>query len=390
MTIEKRGNTYRITVYCGSDSTGKAIRQNTTYKPDPSLTKKQQYNQAYKFGLEFEQKIKQGINVKYDKLTFNQFCEMYFNNHAPTLKTYTAEQYKQITENRLKPYFGNMRVVNISSLDVLQWLASLEKDKKSNKPGLVLSENSKGVYFRTLSSMLGVAVKWNIINDNPCRRVTTPRKQSDVKALQQNQVIELFNKIDSYPDNQTVIAVYILILSGIRISELIGLQWNDINFSDNTIHVCREVMYIPRKGMEITPPKSVNSNRVIYIPEMLASKFQAYREQQNRDIKALGDYYNNQGYIITQSNGYPVHGSTIRKHIKKAFNFCGIPYVTVHGLRHTYASLLIANGMDIRTTASQLGHSTPSLLLNVYANPQDKAKKQASNMIEQIIKQKNI
>ena len=65
-----------------------------------------------------------------------------------------------------------------------------------------------------------------------------------------------------------------------------------------------------------------------------------------------------------------------------------MPYVTVHGLRHTYASLLIANGVDVRTAAAQLGHSSPSLTMNVYANPQNEAKRRAGNLIADIAKGK--
>ena len=70
---------------------------------------------------------------------------------------------------------------------------------------------------------------------------------------------------------------------------------------------------------------------------------------------------------------------------KASYGFCEVPYVTVHGLRHTYASLLIASGTDPRTAASQLGHSSPSLTMNVYANPQDAAKRKAGDLMGKII-----
>ena len=386
MVLEKRKKAYRITVYCGSDNNGKAIRQSVTFKPDCNLSERQQYKQAYNYGLELENKIKQGVNLKYDRLTFSQFCEMYFNNHLPTLKENTATQYKQITEKRLLPYFANMRMINISSLDVIQWLASLEKDKNSNRKTPVLSENSKGVYFRTLSSLFGVAVKWGVIRDNPCKRVTMPHQQTTVKALQQNEVNRLFSLIDSYPDYRVVIVVYILLLTGIRISELIGLQWGDINFDNQIISIKREVIHLANKGTVITPPKSYSSNRDIFVPELLINKLRAYQALQQQDIINKGDLFNNQDYIITQFNGNPVYISTVRKWLKKAFTAFNIPYVTIHGLRHTYASLLISNGIDARTTASQLGHNTPSLVMNVYANPQNIAKRQSANLLEKIIK----
>lgn len=396
MNIEKRGNSYRITVSLGTDSKGKRIREKYTFNPDPTLTPKQAEQQAYIYGVELENKLKRGGSVKYDKMTFNEFAEMYFKNHAPTLKEYTAVQYRDIYEKRLKPYFGNMRIKNITALDVRQWLTDLERSESSQKltkepDKTKLKDNSKGVYFRTLSAMLGIAVRWEIIDDNPCRRVTMPKsKQTSVKALQKSDFDNLFTKIDTYPEVKAVLLIYLISLTGVREGEAAGLKWQDVDFENKVIHIEREVIYIPKKkGVTVTPPKSANSNRDIFISDLLCDKLRAYKTIQEKEISQRGDLYTDEGYIITQFNGSPVHASTIRKWIKKAFEFCEVPYVTVHGLRHTYASLLIANGVDVRTTASQLGHSSPSLTLNTYANPQNEAKRRAGDLIGTIARGTN-
>lgn len=383
MNIVKRGNSYRITVSLGTDNNGKRIRETVTYNPDPTLTAKQAQQEAYKYGIDIENKLKRGGSVKNDSLTFNQFAEMYFEDHAGNNKEYTSVQYRDIYEKRLKPYFGNMKLKNISALDVRQWLNGL---KRADGRG-ALSDNSKGVYFRTLSAMLGVAVRWDILDDNPCRRVTTPKsKQTRVKALQRDDFDKLFERIDEYSESRTVLLIYIILLTGIREGEAAGLKWSDVDFDNRLLHIEREIVYIPNKGIRITPPKSANSTRDVYISEVLCEKLKAFKKTQAQDIKERGDLYHNEGYIITQFDGSPVHASTIRKWIKKAFAFCDVPYVTVHGLRHTYASLLIANGTDPRTAAEQLGHSTPSLTMNVYANPQNEAKRRAADLIGNMAK----
>lgn len=387
MHIIKRGKTYRVTVSLGYDN-NKRIRETYTYDPDPAMTPKQAEQAAYKYGIELENKLKRGGSVKYESLTFNQFAELYFKNHSPTLKEYTAVQYKDIYEKRIKPYFGNMRIKNISALDVRQWISSLERSPDSNGKGK-LSDNSKGVYFRTLSSMLGVAVRWDIIDDNPCRKVKTPRsKKTVVKALQQEDFDNLFAKIDSYRDKRAVITIYLIALTGIREGEAAGLKWQDIDFENKVIHIEREALYIPQKGVRVTPPKSENSIRDIFISDLLLEKLKAYKAVQAKDISDIGDYYQDDNYIIADYDGSPVHASTIRKWLKAVCKHCDVPYVTVHGLRHTYASLLIANGVDVRTAAAQLGHSSPSLTMNVYANPQNEAQRRAGNLIADIAKGK--
>lgn len=386
MYIEKRGGSYRICVSLGVDSNGNRIREYVNYTPDPSLTTKQANQAAYNYGLDIENKLKRGGSVKYDSITFNQFAEMYFREHAPTLKEYTAKQYKDIYEKRFKPYFGNMKLKNITALDIRQWLTKMGRSDKSG----TLKENSKGVYFRTLSSMLGVAFRWELIDENPCRRVRAPRsKQSTVKALQLSEFNKLFSKIDSYPDPRAVLLIYLLSSTGIREGEAAGLKWQDVDYENRIIRIEREAVYIPKIGLRITSPKSATSIREVCIPDLLCNKLRAFKAIQDKDIEDRCGMYKDEGFIITQFDGSPVHASTMREWTKKIFDFCDVPYVTVHGLRHTYASLLIANGTDPRTAASQLGHSSPSLTMNIYANPQNNAKRKAGDLIGNIITKKN-
>ena len=388
MNIEKRGKSFRITICLGFDRNRKRIREKYTFNPPPNLSARQAEQAAYKYGIELENKLKRGGSVKYESLSFNQFAEIYFKEHAPTLKEYTAVQYKDIYEKRIKPYFGNMRIKNITALDVRQWVSSLERSPGSNGKGEI-SDNTKGVFFRTLSSMLGVAVRWDIIDDNPCRKVKTPRsKKTAVKALQQEDFDKLFAKIDSYRDKRAVITIYLIALTGIREGEAAGLKWQDIDFENKVIHIEREALYIPQKGVRVTSPKSENSIRDIFISDLLLEKLKLYKVIQEKDISDIGDYYQDDNYIIADYDGAPVHASTIRKWLKAVCKHCDVPYVTVHGLRHTYASLLIANGVDVRTAAAQLGHSSPSLTMNVYANPQNEAKRRAGNLIADIAKGK--
>ncbi len=388
MNITKRGKTFLITISLNKDSNGKRIREYHTFDPDPAMSAKQAEQAAYKYGIELENKLKRGGSVKYESMTFNQFAELYFKNYAPTLKEYTAFQYRDIFEKRLKPFFGNMRIKNITALDVRQWVSTLARSEGSNGQG-DLSDNTKGVYFRTLSSILGIAVRWDILDDNPCRKVKTPRsKETSVKALQQNDFDNLLAKIDSYRDKRAVITIYLIALTGIREGEAAGLKWKDIDFENKVIHIEREVIYIPKSGPRVTPPKSATSKREVFIPNALCEKLKEYKLKQLKDISDIGNEYHDEGYVIAQFDGAPVHASTIRKWLRAICKHCEIPYVTVHGLRHTYASLLIANGVDPRTTAAQLGHSTPSLTMNTYANPQNEAKRRAANLLDQMTEKK--
>ena len=387
MNIRKRKNSYQFVLYLGKDQGDKQQFARMTYKPPKGLTAKQEKLAVMTAAADFENRIKGGQAIQYDKLKFKDFITLYVKSHINTLKPKTAAGYITIINNRLLPYFGNMLVRDITPLDVRKWLSEL--DRQDNKQSSDLSANSKGVYFRTLSAILGKAVEYQIITSNPCQSIKQPRKQqSDVKALQLDEVRQLLSVINDYEDKRAVTAVYILIFTGVRVSELCGLKWQDVDFTNKVIHIRRECIYIPGEGVRVDTPKSKTSVRDIYIPEILCQRLREYKQEQDREILIKGSMWQgpqDNSYLLTQFDGKPVHDSTIRSWVKKVMSFCEVPYITVHGLRHTFASLLISNGVDVRTTAAQLGHSSPALVYNTYANPQNNAKRQAADSLEKLV-----
>ncbi len=391
MHIQKRQDTYRITVSCGRDESGKQILCTTTFVPPKGLTEKQEKKALYEFADKYERKIKGGASANYSKMTFKAFClDYYYKNHLETLKPKTANGYRAVIESRLIPYFGNMRIKNITPLDVRGWMASLERKDGQDK---VLSRNSTGSWFRTLSAILGKAYEWEIIDENPCKRVKSPTNtQPDVEALQLSEVQTICDKLPEYDDIRARTFIMLILNTGIREAEAAGLEWRDIDFDDGVISIRRTSQYIPGRGMVESTPKSKTSVRDIPISQDMVNELVKYKIWQRKVIKDLGSVYEGnpgeEARLFTSWNGKPIFDSTLRKWLTKFLKWCDLPRVTVHGLRHTFASLLIANGTDARTTAALLGHSSPALVMNVYANPQDEAKARAVDSLSGLIKRR--
>ena len=154
------------------------------------------------------------------------------------------------------------------------------------------------------------------------------------------------------------------------------------------ISINRTSQYIPGEGMIESSPKSKTSVRSIPISDNLIKEIEAYKVWQNKEIERLDELYQgNKGdraKLFTTWDGKPVFDSTLRDWLNKFLVWCEVPHVTVHGLRHTFASILIANGTDARTTAALLGHSSPARVMNVYANTQEEAKTRAINNLDGI------
>ena len=136
-------------------------------------------------------------------------------------------------------------------------------------------------------------------------------------------------------------------------------------------------------------PKSKTSFRTIPISDNLIRELLKYREWQEKKIDKLGELYKgkygDEARLFTTWDGKPVFDSTFREWLNDFLKWCDVPRITVHGLRHTFASLLIANGTDPRTAAALLGHSSPALVMNVYANVQDEAKTRAIDNLSNLL-----
>ena len=392
MYIVKRNGGYRITVSCGRDEKGKQILCTTTYVTPEGLSPRQEQKAVTEFAEKYERRIKGGAIASYNKMTFKWFCqELYYKNHLSTLKPKTASGYNIVIESRLIPYFGNMLIKNITPLDVRGWLASLERKDGQNKE---LSRNSTGSWFRTLSAVLGKAYEWEIIDENPCKRVKSPAdSQPDVEALQLSDVQKVYDKLPEYPDIRARTFIELLLITGIREAEAAGLEWRDIDFENRILSIRRTSQYIPGQGMIESTPKSKTSVRDIPISQDVIDDLLKYRSWQNNMIKELDDLYEGRlgetARLFTTWTGRPVYDSTLRKWLTKYLKWCDVPRVTVHGLRHTFASVMIANGIDPRTTAALLGHRSPSLVMNVYANAQDEAKSRAVDKLNNLYKRKS-
>mgnify|MGYP002525887904 CR=1 FL=1 len=282
MNITKRGNSYLFRLFVGREN-GKQQFKAMTYTPPKGLTARQEAKAVNEAAEAFERRVKGGASVKYDKLRFEDFARgLYMKNHGVTLKLKTRREYEIIINTRLIPYFGKMYLREITPLDVRGWLASLERSDGSEKK---LSENSKGVWFRTLSAVMGKAEEWELIDNNPCKKVKTPRKtHSEVKALQMSDFTRVFEKLPNYDDIRIKTLIALLLYTGIREAEAAGLEWHDFNTFNNSVSIRRTVSYIPGVGVHEDTPKSAAGYRTIFYPPELAELLANYREWQTREI----------------------------------------------------------------------------------------------------------
>ncbi|MGN0467991.1 MAG: tyrosine-type recombinase/integrase [Acutalibacteraceae bacterium] len=308
-------------------------------------------------------------------------------------------------ENKIT-YAGLAKAYNISETTISNAVKKKNVSEKTakaiskalNKPlealfiptdeGKALSNKTIHHYHELISSILSTAVQWNIILLNPCDRVKPPKtekpKPKYIDEVQARELIELLQD----EDTQFKVMIDMLLFTGLRRGELLGLEWSDIDFDNNTIHICRSSLYLASKGTFEDKTKTESSERTLKVAPSVISLLKEQKVYQAKQRLKVGDLWEASDRIFTGWNGKPLNPTFLDCKFRRFKEKHGIKDLSLHGLRHTYATLQIAAGTPITTVAKELGHASPSTTLNTYSHAVKSADEKAAETIENILSPK--
>lgn len=373
-SIEKRGkNSYRLSCLAGYNLQGKPIKKTKTVHG----TKKDAEIELAKFVAD----VQNGIFVEGKSLKFSEFTEIWKRDYASKeLAPSTYKRYCRMLETRLLPYFGHFYVNKIKPTDIMQFYDLLSRDtqlvrkkdnngKKTIKP---LSCKTILEHHRLLRAMLHRAVYWQMIVSNPAERVQPPKtKKPKRRYYDDEQSKILLSNLNQLGIEQIKYktAIILTIFTGVRLGELMGLEWNDINFRDRIVSVNRSSQYLADKGVFTKVPKTESSIREVAIPDFVVSLLEEYKLWYDEQKEQYGELWTDSNRLFVQADGKPMHPSTISKWFVKFVAQIGLPVINFHGLRHTNATLLIAQNIDVAVVAARLGHAQITTTFNFYVHP---------------------
>ncbi len=241
-----------------------------------------------------------------------------------------------------------------------------------------LNRNSIQHYHRMLSSIFSSAVRWQLMEDNPCSRVSPPKAEDvDIEFLDETQIAKLFEALADAPVQYSVI-VQLALFTGCRRGEICGLRWSDIDFDNSLLSIRRSLTSIPGQGQVFSTPKTKRSRRCIKIEPDAVELLRDYRRYQTeerfkvgsrwpREIEIMGKMVEND-LLFTTWDGHPIDPGSVSSWFPGFLREHGLPPVRFHSLRHTNASLLIAAHVPVVTVAGRLGHAQASTTANIYAD----------------------
>ena len=246
------------------------------------------------------------------------------------------------------------------------------------KAGGKLGGNTQLHYHRFLSSVFEKAVKWQLIDENPCRRTEAPKAaEIEVEALQEEDVAKLLEALQDAPAQYSVIT-QLALLTGARRGEICALRWSDIDLDAGVISINRTVQNIAGRGTVFTAPKTKRSRRCIKIGPECVQLLREYRQHQKAERFKVGSEWMRRveiengktvdnDLLFTRWNGQPLDPNAVTSWFPGFLAAHDLPAVHFHSLRHTNASLLIAAHVPVTTVSGRLGHAKTSTTTDIYA-----------------------
>ncbi len=362
--IRKRGDTYEFSVSAGYDGGGKHIRNYTTFTAPEGVSESRADKLAKEAYHEFAKKAK-GNKAFGENMKFNHLCEIYFAEYASNkLKPVTAEHYKSNVKNHIAPVFGNRKLKDITTSDVSAFLTGL-----NCKP---LTAKKIKIVFH---SILKYAVSQKYIATNPCGgaiwKESAERDYGEIEnVLNLQQAKALMKMLDEYSPFNTI--VKLLMMTGMRSGECLGLRWDSIDFERRTIFIDKTLSYANHQWF-LTSPKTSRSTRTISIDDIAVNILLRHKEEQDKQKEIVGAAWQHPELVFTSCTGRwydrTLLNTQFRRYISRNRDKLELDHkFTIHGLRHTNAALLLYAGEDIENISAHLGHASADITSRVYAH----------------------
>jgi integrase len=357
--LTRRGKTsWRLKFDTGRDPvTGRRITKFVTLRG----TKAQAQEQVNRILAE----VAAGTHIEPSAITVGEFVRARVSQWeaSGTISARTVERYRQLVENQVVPFLGNKELQRLRPLDIEGWHTTLRNTGRVRGSGGVAAR-SIGSAHRLLSKALKDAVKNGLISRNVAT-LEPPPKVTEAEMVIVRDVSAFMEKLQG---SALQAPALLGLLCGMRLGEVLAVRWNRINFESKVIQI-REALEQTARAARLKPPKSRAGIRDITMPDSVVDALRDYRRSQLELRMQLGaGRLPEDALLFADLNGRPrslyVASAAWRAFAKKI----GMPGLTFHCLRHSHASQLIHEGVDIVTISKRLGHAKPDITLRVYAH----------------------
>ena len=302
------------------------------------------------------------------------------NEYLEDVKLSTADRYKSCIRIHIVPALGNIRLMDLRPSAIQTFLNQCKKKKG-------LSEKTVKNIRLVLHKALEKAVEDEQIRSNPCDKTKVPtydEPPAEMRPLKDKEVNLFLSAIKDEPFEPLF---YVALFTGMRESELIGLTWDCIDFERGTIHLYRQYKKARGPGGQYVFTSLKNKQSRTFSPpqNVLNVLKRVKRRQAEWHLKAGSRWQNQENLVFTDPFGKHVCTPTLYFHFKDVVAKIGLPELRFHDLRHSYATLALQNGIDVKTVSNNMGHSTTAFTMDQYAHVTETMMRDSAEKMQRFI-----
>ncbi len=293
-----------------------------------------------------------GIAMDPQRLTLAAFLFRWLEDASrPTVRPSTHRRYGELIRLHIVPRLGGLALSRLTPAHLQGLLVSMEQSGASPR--------ARQLVYGVLHRALAQALRWGMVPRNVCDAVTKPRApRPTMQVLTADQVARLFDAAA----NDRFHALYVLaVTTGLRQGELLGLEWDDVDLSSAVVRV-RQALHELAGRLWLDEPKNSKARRTVDLPALAVAAVRIHRER----MLAEGRPH---GLVFCDTRGGPIRKSNlVRRSFRPLLIKAGLPLIRFHDLRHTAATLLLAQGVHPKVVQERLGHAQIAITLDVYSH----------------------
>ena len=329
--------------------------------------------------------LRAGTFVEPSRLTLGAFLtEQWLPTVRAAVRPTTWTTYRIYAEAQVLPALGNVPLQTLMAAHLNRLYADLAEHGRRDGRGGLKPKSVRHVHV-LLHKALSDAVRWGLVARNVADAADPPRVPRQERAVWSADELRTFLEATS---GDRLAAMWLLFATtGMRRSELLGLPWRavDLEASPGRLAVVQAVVVVNRQPVIVTEAKTATSLRQLAIDPFTVAALKAHRVRQLEERLAWGPAWVDTGLVFTREDGQVLHPEHVTKRFARLVRDAGLPPITLHGVRHSYATAALAAGEPLKVVSERLGHASISITANLYQHVLPSMDERTANAVANLI-----
>lgn len=317
-----------------------------------------------------------GTFVEPDKLTVGDLLDRWLRLKADDVRPQTHAGYERIVRNYLRPVLGAYPVQKLSPLVIQDAYSAWRREG--------VGAHTVRTCHMLLRQALAHAVRMRLLSVNPCELVDVPKYRPKEKKVWDADELRAFLEVAS--DDGMSPFWHLLASTGMRRGEALGLRWADVDL-ERALLTIRQTA-VPHNGTMILQDatKTAAGRRTVKLPPSMGMLLREHRVRQ-LEVRMRSGRWEDHGLVFCTRHGTPYHVEEVRRRFRDLCHVAGVPYITVHGIRHTVATALLGAGVPVKVVSGMLGHATSAITMDLYGHLLSDMQDQAASVMDDLLRQ---